>query len=466
MKKRKFLAAAKFLATALVVASLTALFAPAAAAAAPEALVAQSVILAERDSGTVLYEYRADEQRQPDTMVKIMTVFLAAEAIESGSALRTEYITASESAFFDITKDSETRKITPGESLTLIDLMYCAMVGGASEACNIIAERISGSVEEFVKLMNERAYELGCTNTVFANTHGQNDARQFSTARDLYKITVAAAKSPVFTEVAGAVSYTVPATDTSEERKLTNTNYMISEARTRYYYRYALFGKVSATYENGYGCIEYAERNGMALVSVLLGSVAVTTDDGTIMQNMTETKKLLEWGYDNYSWRTVMAKTRLIDHIPVQNGDGADFVNLRAAEDVVVLLQNEIEQAAVTYNVKLYDAGETGELTAPVFAGTELGELEVFVAGKPVGTVTLVADATVELQRVSILRQKVKAAFSSTWFKMVLIAAATIFVAYAVIVIRYNILRARHVKRVQEHKQNIAAQRRDRGDGE
>ena len=458
MKKRKFLAAI------VLFACLLTLISPTASAAGPDGgLIAQSVILAERDSGTVLYEYNADEQRQPDTMVKIMTVLLAAEAIDSGGILRTEYATASESAFFDINKDSETRNIIPGESLTLIDLMYCAMVGGASEACNIIAEHISGSVEEFVALMNSRARELGCLNTVFVNTHGQQDARQYSTARDFYRITYAAAKSPTFTEVAGAVSYTVPATNKSDERKLTNTNYMLSEARTRYYYRYAVFGKVSATYENGYGCIEYAEKSGMALISVLLGSSAITTDDGTVMQNLTETKKLLEWGYDNYSWRTVMARTKLVDRVPVLYGDGADFVNLRVSEDVVVLLRNDVGDAAVTHEIRLNETDEDGALMAPVDAGTVLGELDVFVAGKKVGTVPLVADANVDLQRVSILRQKVKTAFSSTWFKMILLAVAIIFAAYLIIVIRYNILRARYVKRVQAQKQNLADQRRDNG---
>ena len=453
MKKRKFLAAA----AAFV--CLLSMLAPTASANGPEALIAQSVILAERDSGTILYEYRADEQRSPDTMVKIMTVLLAAEAIENGAALRSEYVSASESAFFDITSESETRKIVPGESMPLIDLMYCAMVGGASEACNIIAEHISGSVDNFVAQMNNRARALGCSDTVFVNTHGQQDARQFSTARDLYKIVVAAAKSPVFTEVAGAVTYTVPATDRSAERSLTNTNYMLSESRTRYYYRYAIFGKVSATYESGYGCVQYSERNGMALVSVLLGSTAVTTDDGTIMHNMTDTKKLLEWGYSNYSWRTIMPTTQLVDSIPIAFGDGVDSVNLRIAEDVIVLLQNDVVDADVTHEIRLYDIGGDGTLTAPIDAGTVLGELDVFVEGKPVGTGLLVADASIELQRVSILRQKVKAAFSSTWFKLIIIVAAVLFVAYAAIVIRYNILRARHVKRVQAKKQQIAEQR-------
>ena len=458
MKKRKFLA------SLIVIACLLSLSIPTAAAAEPEAIIAESVILAERDSGTILYEFNADEQRSPDTMVKMMTVLLAAEAIESGDVLRTEYVTASESAFFDITSESETRNIAPGESMQLIELMYCAMVGGASEACNIIAEYIAGSVDDFVTLMNKRAGALGCRDTVFANTHGQRDGRQYSTARDLYKITVAASKNPVFTEVSGAVTHTVPATDMSDVRTMTNTNYMLNESRSRYYYRYAMFGKVSATYESGYGCVEYAERNGMSLVAVLLGSKAITTSDGTVMQNLTEAKRLLEWGYGSYSWRTVMATTQLVDRVPVAFGEGADNVNLRISEDVVVLLQNDVEETSVTHEIRLYDVGADGALIAPIAAGTVLGELDVFVEGRPVGTVLLIADASVDLQRVSILRQKVKSAFSSTWFKVIVIIAAVLFVAYAAIVIRYNIIRARRVRMIQAKKRNLADQRRSRDD--
>lgn len=453
--KSKFLIVLSVLIAALLLLPATSL-----AADGPEALIAQSAILVERDSGTVLYEYNADERRAPDSMVKLMTLLLAAEAVESGDVLRNEYVTASEGAFFDITSDSETRGITAGESMPFIDLMYCAFVGSANEACNIIAEHVSGSVGQFVELMNKRARELGCADTVFTNTHGQKDTRQYSTARDLSKITIEAAKSPLFTEVAGAISHTTAATDTSAPRSMTNSNYMLDEDRTRFYYKYAVFGKVSATYESGYGCTEYAERNGMSLISVMLGSSAIVTDDGTIYQNMTETKRLLEWGFESYSWRTVLAKTKLVGKVPVELGDGADYVNLRVAEDVILLLRNDVEDSSVTRELRLYGSDDDGALTAPVEAGAVLGELDVFVDGRLMKTVKLEADASIGLQRVSLLRRQIMAALGSTWFKVIVIIAALLFAAYAAIVIRYNVIRARRVREIQAKKQNLAEHRR------
>ncbi len=454
----------KFLSVFIIFALLGSLYAPEAGANGPDALVAESVILAERDSGTILYEHNADERRSPDTMVKIMTILLAAEAIDCGDNLRSEYVTASESAFFDITSESETRNITPGESMQLIDLMYCAIVGSANEACNIIAEHIAGSVEAFVALMNARARELGCRDTVFVNTHGQKDASQFSTARDLYKIAAAASESPVFTEVAGATTYTAPATNVSDSRPMTNSNFMLNSSRALYYYRYAIFGKVSATYENGYGSLQYAEQSGMALIAVLLGSSAITTDDGTVMQNLTETRRLLKWGYENYSWHTVMATTQLVGNVPVTFGDGVDHVNLRIKQDVAALLRNDMADSAVTHKIRLYGTGDDGSLMAPIEAGTELGELDVFVEDKLIATVPLIADASVGLQRVSLLRQQVKTALSGTWFKIIIIVAVVLFLAYAAIVIRYNILRARRVRQIQAKKQSLADRRRRNSD--
>lgn len=438
--------------------------AAAGAESSPGAVLAQAVILAERETGMVLYESGADSERSPETMVKIMTLLLAAEAVEQGDVSRTELVTASESAFFDITADSETRGIAPGETMSFLDLMYCAYVGGANEACNIIAEHVAGSVDAFVAQMNTRAAELGCKNTMFVNTHGQSDSRQRTTARDLYLITREAARSPVFTEVAGAATYTVPATNMSEARSITNSNYMLSEERTRYFYKYAVFGKVSATYESGYACMEYAEQGTMSIICVVLGAEAILTEEGTIMQNLTEARRLLEWGYSSFSWQTVLSTTSLVTRVPVTFGSGADYVNLRPDSDVTVLLPNEVSDDDLKREITIYSEQSGEDLTAPVEAGQTLGELELYYKGSLVGNVKLVADSSVSLKHLTYLRQHIKQALGSRWFKVVVAIAVLLFIGYAVIIIRYNIIRARRVKEINERKERLAQNRRERED--
>lgn len=143
-----------------------------------------------------------------------------------------------------------TSNIQAGEEMTLRDLMYCAMLGSANEACNIIAVHISGSLDAFVSLMNERAAELGCTGTHFNNTHGLPDSDHYTTARDFTMITCEAMAHDLFVEISGTVSYTVPATNMSGERRLSNTNGLInpeSSTYPGYYYEYARAGKTGHT---------------------------------------------------------------------------------------------------------------------------------------------------------------------------------------------------------------------------
>ena len=136
--------------------------APAACALdAPPLHSAKAVVLADMDSGRLLYELNKDEQRAPASLTKIMTVLLAIEAIERGEVTLDEMVTAQADCLAGLNTDSSTSGIQPGEIISYRDLLYCAMVHSANEACNILAHRVAGSVSAFVDLMNRRAEELG-----------------------------------------------------------------------------------------------------------------------------------------------------------------------------------------------------------------------------------------------------------------------------------------------------------------
>ena len=221
----------KILPLTLIAALMLAALAPGALAAesveAPE-LGSAAAVIAEADTGRVLYELNADEQRYPASLTKVMTVLLAVEAIERGEASLDDTVTAGMEAIQGMYYAGSTSNIQAGEEMTLRDLMYCAMLGSANEACNIIAVHISGSLDAFVALMNERAAELGCTGTHFNNTHGLPDSDHYTTARDFTMITCEAMAHDLFAEISGTVSYTVPATNMSGERRLSNTNGLIN----------------------------------------------------------------------------------------------------------------------------------------------------------------------------------------------------------------------------------------------
>ena len=129
---------------------------------------------------------------------------------------------------------SSTANIQPGEQMRYIDLLYCAMLASANEACNIIAACVDGSVSAFVEHMNQRAAELGCEHTHFANATGLHNSQHYTTAWDLYLITREALKHDKFMEICNSKSYTVPATNmTDKPRELHSTNFLISNWRAR-----------------------------------------------------------------------------------------------------------------------------------------------------------------------------------------------------------------------------------------
>ena len=177
------LAAVFFLAAAL----LLCLLSPAAAALDdPQADSSHAVVLLAEKGGseTVLYTKNADEILYPASLTKVMTVLLAVEAIEAGTVKLGDLVTAQDDLYFDLTPDSSSVYMAAGETMTLENLLYCAMVASANEACNVIAEYISGSVSAFVEQMNRRAEELGMTGTYYNNPTGVDSAMMHTTLRD------------------------------------------------------------------------------------------------------------------------------------------------------------------------------------------------------------------------------------------------------------------------------------------
>ena len=171
----------------LIFTLLLSVFAPSAAALDNPTVDAYGAVLMsiDGDSETVLYAQNETDLVYPASLTKIMTVLLAVEAIEAGTVGLADPVTAMPGFNFDQIEGGSTVWMGLGEVMPLEDLLYCAMVASANEVCNVIAEYIGGSVAGFVEMMNQRAAELGCTNTHFANTHGLHDENHYTTVRDM-----------------------------------------------------------------------------------------------------------------------------------------------------------------------------------------------------------------------------------------------------------------------------------------
>ena len=177
-----------------------------AAAANAPALDATAALLVSPESDMVLYEKNADEKRYPASTTKIMTALLTLENVSDLSAV----VTAEASDFENVTADSSNAGIKVGEQVTVKDLLYALMLPSANEAAYMLARHVGGSWEQFVDMMNERAAELGCTGTHFANPHGLPKDDHYTTAHDLYRITKEALSHELFATICNTRTTTTP----------------------------------------------------------------------------------------------------------------------------------------------------------------------------------------------------------------------------------------------------------------
>ena len=173
--------------------------------------------------------------------------------------------------------DGSTAGIQAGETLTVEQLLQCMLIVSANEACNILAEQVSGSVDAFVDAMNAKAADLGCEDTHFVNATGLHDSQHYTTAWDLYRITAEAMTHEDFMRICDTARATIPATNLSEERNLYTTNYLIDTWRSLgYIYSNAHGIKTGSTDEAGHCLVSSASEGSLSLISVALGGDRVT----------------------------------------------------------------------------------------------------------------------------------------------------------------------------------------------
>ena len=443
MKSCKF--SALILLLALAVSLLCA--APVSALDDPE-VSAPHVVLADPDSGEVFFCRDETARISPASLTKIMTVLLAAEAVERGEVSLSDEVMASPNITYDLVDDGSTAGITSGEILTLESLLQCALVASANEACNIIAEHVDGSISVFIDRMNARAGELGCSDTHFANTHGLPNEDHYSTAWDMFLISREAVSHDIFARICSLTEITVPATEVSGPRTFKNTNALLGDNDwyKGYFYEGANGVKTGHTQAAGYCLIATAHREDISLLSVVTGAEATTREDGTLeVGSFADTVKLFDWVFNNYSRRDVLRSTEIVADLPVAMG-ATDMVSVRPQSSVTVLLPDDYDLSAFDREI-VYTHELNGEtLTAPISAGDVLGEITVSRGGRVFGRTALVATKSVQLSRMEYIRSEIAAFFRSKVVRIVIAVLLFLILVYVVLVVRYWILRQRHLR--------------------
>lgn len=395
---------------------------PAASAAEAPELTAKAALLVDITYGEdILYEQNIHTKRYPAGLTSVMTGLLVVEAVERGELSLDQEITVTRAAIQDVPWYADHVELKAGETMSLGDLLRCALISSANDAANVVAEAAAGSVGDFVQRMNDRAAELGCESTHFVNTHGLHDDDQYTTAWDMYLICRKAMEYAAFREIVGTPIYTVPATNLHAKRTLQNTNGLVSEWYIQgYFYKYATGIKTGNISEAGRCLAASATRDDRTLICIVLGCQRApgATGSGGCME-FTEGKALLDWGFKSYSRRTILSTTKLLGDMPVTLSR-TQLVAAQPAGSLEATLSTDVPDSDFKYDVHW----NAESVEAPVKKGQVLGTVTVSCGGVNYGTMDLVAVADVERSDLLYYLDRAGKFLSQTWVKILLVTLA------------------------------------------
>lgn len=429
---------AVFVSLILLLASL-----PVSAVSEPELTHSAASLIYCTEPNRVLFSSNADKILYPAALTKLMTVVLAAESIEKGELSADQPITASATAISATEGNHISIKI--GETLKLRDLIGATVLAGANDAALVIAEAVSGSVSEFVKLMNRRADELGMKDTVYTNPTGLHDGEMVTTANDLLILAKLAATKQLLTELFGSIRITIDATNMSDTRYLGTRNYLVSTRVSTDYYLSMANGMIcGSTYQAGFCIIATAQHDGLNYIAIVLGadtttvqlSPAVTDEEGNevtpaeykyIMNGFIEAAELLKWADKNFSYIKAVDSSTPICQVAVRLADGIDSVALLPANPIEIYVPNDIDRAT---DIKIEWTLDSEYLTAPVKAGQEVGTVSVSYKGELIGEVPLVVRTGITADGGLTVLDRIGQLMRTPFFAVLLIAVVVCTLIY------------------------------------
>ena len=333
------------------------------------AISARSAVVMDIASGRILYSHNKDEKRGMASTTKIMTAICA---IEHGNPEKVVTVSPTASGV-----EGSSMYLSQGERLTLSDLVYGLMLVSGNDAATAIAETVSGSVEKFAVLMNDKAAEIGAFNTSFTNPHGLSDDNHYTTAHDLAKITAYAMQNPTFCEIVSTKSKKMPANEDGYARHLVNHNKLLN------LYDGCIGVKTGFTKATGRCLVSAAERSGLRLV-------CVTLNDPDDWRDHTD---LLNSAFATYSPYTIKSATETAATTAVRGGV-SETIDLVYKNDIIIPVKQG-EESSVKLQVQPFE-----DLAAPINQGDIIGTVTASIGDELCGEFPLIAKSAVVEKKV------------------------------------------------------------------
>ncbi|KNF07427.1 D-alanyl-D-alanine carboxypeptidase DacF [Gottschalkia purinilytica] len=335
---------------------------------------AKSAILIDSKTGEVLYEKNTHEKLPPASITKIMLLLLTMEALESNKIKLDDKVVVSSNA----SKMGGSQVfLEEGETQTVEELITAISLRSANDASVALAEHLSGSIELFVKQMNEKAKKIGMKNTNFKNTTGLPDKDHYSTAYDISIMSKELLKYPKIHEWLSTWMGEIKVGKKKDiTQSLVNTNNLIR------FYQGANGIKTGYTGEAGYCLSASAKKGNLTLISVVLGS-------STSKTRFNETKKLLDYGFATYDSIDISRKGEVVKVLPVSKGKEKEVKVIVKDNLSILTKKGENKKVEKTMDIPEY-------INAPMVKNQKVGELIIKIDGKEVGRSNLVLSDNVE----------------------------------------------------------------------
>ena len=374
------------------------------------------------DSYPVVAQKNIDERLYPASLTKIVTAMVTLENVKDVS-VKTKMSQAAYDA--SVGTGAQVAGITVGEELSVDTLLYLTMVHSACDACEVLAEFVGGTKENFVKMMNDWVKKVGCNDTNFTNPSGLHDDNHYTTARDMSKITLAALKNADFVKYSTTTEYEY------KGYTLPHTNLMLHPGYVTYYYEYAQGIKTGSTEQAEYNVIVKASKDGYNYLAIVMKSPQQKIKNQSYLTkcSFVDAKSLFEWAFDSLKYTTIVAKDEVIGEVSVENGKDADTVALVAANDTNVIVPVGLDKSAVIVEIQ----EKPSSLQAPVTKGQKVCSANIIYGDEVIASVPLVAAKTVELSTFLKVINAIKAFFGLTVVKVILVIAFLAIALYVYI---------------------------------
>ena len=334
---------------------------------------ADAAILIDSSSEKVLYSKNENQKMYPASTTKILTAILTIENCNLNDVVTVPY-----EAISSITSGYSVAALQAGEQLTVEQLLQVMLVHSANDAANVLAFHVSGSIENFAELMNNKVSELGLTNTHFTNPSGMHDENHYTTAYDLAIIMKYCMKNDTFRSLSSLKYCTIPATNKYDVRVFNTTNELLiydnRDVSSNYYYKYAIAGKTGYTTQAKNCLVSVAKKENLELICVVLSAGIYPNN---VSAKFVDTKSIFDYGYNNYTIKKLREKDAIATQIEIGNGTKETRnLDLLISDDLSALVTQDEFDTEFEPQIELQD-----NLFAPIAQGQVVGKITYTIDG-------------------------------------------------------------------------------------